>query len=69
MDDLLAGITAHTPIQHIHDRGPARLGVELERNSRGFRWTLRYEGEDPQEVLALLREVNRQLQAEYGGGE
>jgi hypothetical protein len=45
------------------------VGVRLERGQRGnYGWTIHYEGVAPSQVLEMLRQMDRTLRAEYGGG-
>jgi len=56
-------------IVHLYDRQPAEISVKLEKNSKGYNWEISYRGENVDEVLAKIREVNQKLMAEYGGGQ
>lgn len=56
-------------IIHLYDRQPAEISVKLEKNTKGYNWEISYRGENVDEVLARIREVNQKLMAEYGGGQ
>jgi len=61
--------TQEMKIIHLYDRQPAEISVKLERNSKGYNWEISYKGENADEVLAKIREVNQKLMAEYRGGQ
>ena len=66
---MVEPITGPTEVRHVYERQVPRLHVTLTRNTKGMQWEISYSHEDPETVLALLREVNARLQAVYGGGE
>lgn len=60
------------PVYHVHisAQQPERLRIKVERGQRGtYAWEVSYAGEDLDEVLARVREADRRLREEYGGGE
>ena len=53
-------------ITHIYDRQPGLVHVKLERNSKGYNWEVSFSHEDSEIALSKIREVNTQLQTEFG---
>lgn len=49
-----------------------RSSIQVEKNSRGWNWTVKLyqsEGESDEDLLIRVHNVNHDLQAAYGGGE
>jgi hypothetical protein len=62
-------MTENLTITHLYDRQTPRLRLRLERNSKGYNWEISYEADDPEEALAMIRQVNERMQEEFGAGE
>lgn len=60
---------APTTVYHVHTyaRQQPVVKVKVERNSKGYNWEVSAEGETIDAVLALVRETDARLRAEYGG--
>lgn len=44
-------------------RGPT---INVSKNSKGYTWEITYQGETPEETLAVIHAINAQLLAQYG---
>ena len=53
-------------ITHVYDRQPGLVHIRLERNSKGYNWEVSFSDEDSDVALQKIREVNAQLQSEFG---
>ena len=53
-------------ITHVYDRQPGLVHIRLEKNSKGYNWEVSFSDEDSEVALNKIREVNAQLQSEFG---
>jgi len=56
-------------ITHFYAHQDPQVEIEIERNSRGYNWKIRYKGEKSEEVLEKIKEVDLKLRAEYGNSD
>jgi hypothetical protein len=44
-----------------------KVKIALVKAAKGYRWTVEVTHEDPDEALAILDKVEKELQKKYGG--
>jgi len=56
-------------ITHFYARQDPQVEIEIGQNFRGYNWKIRYKGENSEEVLEKIKEVDLRLRAEYGNSK
>lgn len=53
-------------VQHVYPPQEDRVRVKLIKNTKGYGWEISISGENGEDALASLRQIEQQMRTEYG---